>query len=353
MSLEPLSPPLPAPAGHPGLAQLTGVQKAAILLLRLGNEQAGLLLRKLARSEVAAIMAELSRLGSIDPQLADAVVEDFLGLAVGGDTRPLMPGDVRTARELLSKSLGDRVAYEVLRDLDRTTNEAPFQFLQGLEPGTVADNIREEHPQTIALVLTHLDVDFAAAILSALPPDILADVGVRVGTLHRVTSSALEAVEHALRARLAPLLQTTFAPGVGGVDTLVEILTKLDKDAEQAIANALDDFDPELAKVVRGRMFTFDDLVLLADRQMQLLLRHVDSSKLPLALKGVRDEVKDRILNNLSSRARENLLDEIDLLGQVRISDVQAAQAEVLEIVRNLEASGELVINRGGGDFVS
>lgn len=351
MTLERASAPLD-PAAATEAFGLTGAQKAAIVLLRLGVEQAAPLLRSLQRNEVSAIMAELARLGAVDNEVADAVVAEFSSLATQGN-RPLPLGDSRTARMLLAESLGERVAYEVLRDLDRGANEQPFHFLRGLEPATVAENLKDEHPQTIALVLTHLSMDFAAEILTALPEDVLTDVGVRVGTLDRVTSATLDAVERALRQRMAPVLQTTFAPGGGGVDALVELLTKVDKETEQAITSALEASDPELAREVRARMFTFDDLVLLDDRQMQQLLRHVDANKLPLALKGVRDEVRDRVFSNLSSRARENLIDEIGLLGQVRVSDVTGAQNEVLEVVRTLEASGELIINRGGGDFVS
>lgn len=361
MSLQPLAPgPLAdaiatAATAPPGATRgvLSGPQKAAVLLLRLGAERAAPLLRTLQRSEVSAIMAELAQLGAIDGRLADTVVDEFLTLASGAGDRPLPIGDVRMARLLLSQSLGDRAAFEVLREVDRSSSsEIPFQFLEGLEPATIADALAGEHPQTIALVLTHLAMDVAAAVLGCLPVELLSDVAVRVGTLDRVTAPTLAAVERALRRSMAPVLQTTFAPGAGGVDTLVQLLTKVQPEASEAIYAALETHDPSLAGQVRAKMFTFNDLALLDDRQMQLLLRHVEGSKLPMALKGVRDDVKARVFDNLSSRARENLVDEIDLLGQVRLADVAAAQEEVLEVVRTLEASGELVVNRGGGDYV-
>lgn len=340
----------PTTITHP--SQLTGTQKAAILLLRLGAEQAAPLLRNLQRKEISAIVAELARLGAVEGRLANQVVDEFLGLATGAGDRPLPVGDVKMARLMLEESLGDRAAYEVLRDVNKTAPEVPFQFLHGLEPGIVAEYLKDEHPQTIALVLTNLTMDFAASILTALPKPVLTEVGVRVGTLDRVTSTTLEAVERGLQKRMAPILENTLAPGTGGIDTLVELLNKVDKDAEQAIYEALEQYDQKLAETVRGKMFIFDDLVLLDDRQMQLVLRHVDAAKLPLALKGVKDDVKNRIFDNLSSRAKENLLDEIDLLGQVRVADVLGAQNEILDVIRNLEEAGELVINRGGGDYV-
>jgi flagellar motor switch protein FliG len=354
MMLEPLAatPPDTGPALVTHASQLTGTQKAAILLLRLGAEQAAPLLRNLQRKEISAIVAELARLGAVDARVANDVVDEFLGIATGAGDRPLPVGDVKMARLLLEESLGDRAAYEVLRDVNKTAPEVPFQFLHGLEAGIVAEYLKSEHPQTIALVLTNLTMDFAAAILTALPKDVLTQVGVRVGTLERVTATTLEAVERGLQKRMAPILENTLAPGTGGIDTLVELLNKVDKDAESAIYAALEAHDQKLAETVRGKMFIFDDLVLLDDRQMQLVLRHLDAARLPLALKGVKDDVKARIFDNLSTRARENLLEEIDLLGQVRVSDVTAAQNEILDVIRNLEEAGELVINRGGGDYV-
>jgi flagellar motor switch protein FliG len=344
--------PPPVPAVLTDVAQLTGTQKAAILLLRLGPEQAAPLLRSLSRKEIAAVVAEVARLGAVDGRVAKQVVDEFLGLATGVGDRPLPVGDVKTARELLEESLGDRVAYEVLRDVNKSAPEVPFQFLHGIEPEIIAEYLQQEHAQTIALVLTNLTVDLAAGILTALPPQQLSEVGVRIGTLDRVTATTLEAVERGLQRRMAPLLDNVLAPGTGGVEALVELLNKVDKDAEQAIYGALEEYDPKLAETVRNKLFIFDDLVLLDDRQMQLVLRQVDASKLPVALKGVKEEVKNRILDNLSTRARENLLEEIELLGQIRRSDALQSQNEILDVIRSLEEAGEIVINRGGDDYV-
>jgi flagellar motor switch protein FliG len=344
---------LPEAGERRRLFSLSGNQKAAPVLLWLGAERSAPLLRTMSRREVSAVIGELAKLGTVDAVTANEVLDEFLNMATGVGDQPLPRGDVKTARLLLEESLGDRAAYEVLRDVNKSAPEVPFQFLHGLEPGIVASFLKDEHPQTIALVLTNLTMDYGVDVLSALPTPLLTQVAVRVGTLDRVTSTALEAVERGLKKRMAPILENTLAPGTGGVDTLVELLTKLDKDAETAVYSALEEYDAHLAVIVRGKMFIFDDLVLLDDRQMQLALRQIDAAKLPLALKGVKDEVKSRVLDNLSSRARENLLDEIELLGQVRLSDVTAAQNEILDAVRALEESGEIVIDRGGGDYVS
>jgi flagellar motor switch protein FliG len=222
-----------------------------------------------------------------------------------------------------------------------------------LEPEIIAENLAGEQPQTIALVLSHLTPAQSAEIVSFLPPEAVVEIGFRLGKMDRVTSDALEAVEEGLKVRFAGVLENKFLDVTGGIDSLVELLTLADKGVEDVIMAGLAEQDADLAAEVRAKMFVFADLQLLDDRQMQVVLRNVDASRLPLALKGVADVVANKLLNNLSSRARENLLDEIELLGSVRMTDVEEAQNEILESVRGLEESGEIVINRGGNDFVT
>ena len=332
------------------LTTLSPRRKAAILMLRLGPEQAGPLLRNLRRHELLAIAQDMSTLGRVDMELADAVLEDFLH-TTEGDALP--SGDSELTYTYLESTFGERVAREIMSELDGTTAYIPFQFLDNLEAPIIAENLVGELPQTIALVLSHLTPDKSAEIISNLPSEIVVQVGLRLGIMERVTSDALRAVEEGLRIRFSAVLENKFLDATGGIDSLVEVLSLTDKAVEEVIMAGLKDIDMDLAAEVRAKMFVFADLQLLDDRQMQTVLRVVDASKLPLALKGVSDAVRDKVLNNLSSRARENLIDEIELLGSVRMADVEEAQNEILESVRQLEESGELVINRGGGDFVS
>jgi flagellar motor switch protein FliG len=325
-------------------------RKAAILMLRLGPQDAGPLLRNLRRNELLAIAQEVSTLGRIDAELADAVLEEFLR-TTEGDALP--SGDSELAYTYLESTFGERVAREIMSELDGTSTYIPFQFLDNLEAPIIAENLVGEMPQTIALVLSHLTPDKSAEIISNLPSEIVVQVGLRLGIMERVTSDALRAVENGLRIRFSAVLENKFLDATGGIDSLVEVLTLTDKAVEEVILAGLKDIDMDLAAEVRAKMFVFADLQLLDDRQMQSVLRVVDGAKLPLALKGVSDAVKDKVFGNLSSRARENLIDEIELLGSVRMADVEEAQNEILESVRQLEESGELVINRGGGDFVS
>lgn len=332
------------------LAQLSSRRKAAILLLRLGSERSAPLLRTLRRSELNKIVAEVAALGRVDLETADRVLREFVEAAEG---EALPPGDDETAFHYLESTFGERTAREVMGELSGDSANVPFQFLDNLEPEVIAENLAGEQPQTIALVLSHLTPEQSAAIISHLASETVVQVGFRLGLMDRVTSDALEAVENGLRHRFAAVLENKLLAATGGIESLVELLMLADKPVEEMIMGGLAEVDAELAAEVRAKMFVFADLQLLDDRQMQTVLRTVDASRLPLALKGTAEAVRDKVLNNLSSRARENLLDEMELLGSVRMSDVEEAQNEVLESVRALEESGDLVINRGGGDFVT
>lgn len=328
-----------------------GARKVAILVLRLGVERAGPLLFGLKKHEIAAIVDELASLGAVDASVGDEVLEQFIVDATGEPPLPI--GDVELARHFLEESVGDRLAREILSQLDNTAPAVPFQFLDRLDPAVVAVNLAMEHNQTIALVLSTLSVEFASSIMEFLPPHKVPDVGVRLGAIDKVASAALLEVDAALEERMQPLLENRFFAASGGVDTLVRLIQGLPPETGEEILTAVDGYDAELGKEIRAQMFVFDDLMLLDDRQMQTLLRSVDANTLPLALKGVGSELRDKFLGNLSSRARDNLLDEMELLGSVRMADVAETQAVILDVVKSLEASGELVINRGGDDFVS
>ncbi|MEM8923634.1 MAG: flagellar motor switch protein FliG [Actinomycetota bacterium] len=329
---------------------MSAKRKAAIVLLRLGADQAAPLLKNLRRQELTEVIEEVATLGRVDVDLADAVLAEFVD-ASNADALPT--GDHELAFQMLESTFGTRQAREVMNELQGTANlEIPFQFLDNLEDTVIAENLNGEQPQTIALVLSHLTPEVAARIVSHMPGEIVVQIGLRLGMMERVASDVLAAVEDGLRHRFSAELEDTFLDATGGVDSLVELLMLADQTVEEVIMAGLAEVDPDLANEIRAKMFVFPDLVLLDDRQMQQVLRSVDMGRLPLALKGVPEDVRSKVLNNLSTRARENLLDEIELLGSVRMADVEDAQQEVLEIVRDLEEKGEIIINRGGAGFV-
>lgn len=330
---------------------LPGARKVAILILRLGVEKAGPLLFGLKKHEVAAVIEELAHLGVVDNTTGDEILNQFITDSTG--EAPLPIGDAELARVFLEESLGDRTAREILSQIDGTAETVPFQFFDRLDPALVARNLVDEHPQTIALILTTLNIEYASSILENLPPAVVAEVGVRLSAIDKVSGEALREVELGLEHRMKPSLENRFLSTSGGVDTLVQLMGGLPKEMGEGILGALDEFDPDLGAEVRAQMFVFDDLLMLDNRQMQTVLRQVDSNSLPLALKGTGPALRDKFLDNLSSRAKENLIDEMELLGSVRMADVAESQAGILDSVRELEASGELVINRGGDDFVT
>ncbi len=330
---------------------LPGARKVAILILRLGVEKAGPLLFGLKKHEVAAVIEELAHLGVVDVNTGDAVLKQFINDSTGEPPLPI--GDAELARLFLEESLGDRTAREILSQIDGTADSVPFQFFDRLDPALVARNLVDEHPQTIALILTTLNLEYASSILENLPAELVAKIGVRLGAIDKVSGEALRQVELGLEQRMKPSLENRFLSTSGGVDTLVKLMGGLPKEMGEGILGALDEYDPDLGAEVRAQMFVFDDLMLLDNRQMQTVLRQVDSNSLPLALKGTGPALRDKFLDNLSSRAKENLLDEMELLGSVRMADVAEAQTAILDSVRELEGTGELVINRGGDDFVT
>jgi flagellar motor switch protein FliG len=263
-------------------------------------------------------------------------------------------GGTEFARELLAKSLGEEKAAELMRRLSAAFAELPFQFLHRADPRQLLSFLQDEHPQTIALVLAHLPAPQSAEVLSGFPPKQQAEVAHRIATMDRTSPEMVRLVEEELGRRMGSILAHQDLTTVGGVDTLVQIINRSPRPTERSILEWLESADPELAERVRSQMFVFEDIVTIDDRSLQLVLREVQGNDLATALKGVRPDVRDKVVRNLSERAAETLLEEIDLLGPVRTRTVEEAQAKVVSVIRTLEESGVLTLSRGGDDdFVS
>ena len=329
---------------------LTGPQKSAILLMAMGTEKAASVLRELRESEITEIMAEVARLQDVSPDVVDAVMEEFDLTARA--RRHLASGGVDVARELLEASVGEEKSNEIFERLSMAFISAPFEFVRRIDPRMVLSFIRDEHPQTIALVLAHMNPDAAAMVLSGLPEDTQRDVAVRVATMDRTSPDIIAAVENALEKRLSSVAQQSDLSSAGGISSLIDLLNRSDRATERLIFEGLDDHDSNLADEVRSRMFVFEDIISLDDRSIQQVLRGVDTKELALALKGVRDEVRQRILSNMSSRARETLEEDIVVLGAVRLTAVEEAQGAIVRVIRELEEAGEIVLVRSSEEFV-
>jgi len=325
---------------------MTGLRKAAVLLVQMGKEDATRLLAKMHESEVEELTAEIARLGAVEKGVADEVVSEFVTLA---NTKS-HSGGLDFARDVLEASLGEERAAEIVGKLSLSLTDMPFGFLNNAEPRQVLSFVQNEHPQTVALVLAHLHAGLASQILSGLAPELQADVAHRIAVMDRTSPDIIRQVEAALERKLSSVLQPAELSAVGGVQPLVEIINRADRATERLIMEGLEGRSPELAEEVRRRMFMFEDIIMLEDKAVQQVMRQVEMSDLATALKGVAEEVRQKVVANLSERARENLIEEIDLLGAVRLRQVEESQAKVVKVIRALEESGQIEIQRGDED---
>ena len=260
-------------------------------------------------------------------------------------------GGIGYAKELLENALGADKAMEVIGRLTASLQVKPFEFVRKADASQLLNFIQDEHPQTIALILSYLPAGQAAQIISALPPDRQADVAMRIATMDRTSPDVIKEVERVLETKLASLVNQEYNV-IGGVDAVVEILNTVDRGTEKHIMESLEIEEPELADEIRKKMFVFEDILLLDDRAIQRVLRDVDNSDLAIALKGANEQVQNAIFNNLSKRLASMIKEDMDFMGPVRMKDVEEAQQKIVNIIRKLEDSAEIVISRGGGDEI-
>jgi len=328
--------------------EMTGLRKAAVLLVQMGRDDAAKIMAHLREAEVEELTAEIVRLGQVESDVADVVLAEFHDMATGH--RYVGQGGMDFARDLLEASLGKERAGEIVGRLTNVFTDVPFGFLTQADPRQLLSFLQEEHPQTIALVLAHMTATQASQVLSGLAPELQADVAHRIAVMDRTSPDIIRQVESTLQRKLSSVLQPSDLSNVGGLEPLVEIINRTDRATERMILEGLAGRNPELAEEIRSKMFMFEDIVTLDDRSIQLVLRQVETNDLATALKGVREEVRQKVMKNLSERAAENLADEIEMLGPVRLSNVEESQAKIVSAIRVLEESGQIVITRGGDD---
>ncbi|KAB2807293.1 flagellar motor switch protein FliG [Pimelobacter simplex] len=325
-----------------------GVRKAAILLIQLGKERAAQVMAHLSDAEVESISAEIARLDAVSASETEQVLSEFHDLATAH--AHVTQGGFNFAQQLLEQSLGPERAKEIMERLHAAAVQMPFQFLHRADPAQLRGFIADEHPQVIALVLAHMAADKASLLLSGLPAHQQAVVAHRIAVMDRTSPEIVRTVESVLERKLSSMLQPAEVSRVGGVDPLVNIINRSDRPTERQIVEGLEGLDPSLADEVKSRMFMFEDIVGLDDRSVQQVLRQVDTAELALALKGVSEAVRTKITANLSERAAENLLEEVELLGAVRLAQVEEAQQGVIRTIRQLEEQGQIMVRRGNDD---
>ncbi|BFU42122.1 flagellar motor switch protein FliG [Krasilnikovia sp. MM14-A1004] len=324
---------------------MTGLRKAAILLVRMGTKHSSKVLATLRENEVEELSAEIAKLGKLEPEVVTDVIDEFYAMAT---TANAGVGGLAYARDLLEASLGPERAALILDRLEASMTDMPFNFLSHADPRQLLSYVQYEHPQTIALVLAHIPSALASSILSGLAPEVQSDVAHRIAVMDRTSPDVIRQVEMALQRKLSTVLQPDQLSTVGGVQPLVDIINRADRTTERLILEALEERNPEIAEEIRRRMFMFEDITMLDDRAVQLVLRQVEPNDLATALKGVNDLVKNKVTGNLSERGRENLLEEMDLLGPVKLRMVEESQQKIVSVIRSLEDSGQIEIQRGG-----
>jgi flagellar motor switch protein FliG len=325
-----------------------GAPTVAVLVDPRAPHPAARVFNHLRDSEVEAISAEITKLQHLGSEEAGAVLAEFRDLATA--RAHIAQGGPDFARALLEQSLGGERAEAIMGRLSAAAVQAPLQFLHRADPRQVLSFISEEHPQVIAIVLAHMAGDKATTVLSALEPDRQADVAHRIAVMDRTSPAIIRQLEMTLERKMSSLLQPAEMSAVGGVEPLVDIINRADRATERLIIEGLEQRDPELAEEVKSRMFMFEDIVGLENRSVQQILRQVETTDLAMALKGVRDDVRDKVVSNMSDRAATTLLEEVDLLGQVRLRQVEEAQQKVIQIIRSLEESGDIILRRGADE---
>jgi flagellar motor switch protein FliG len=326
---------------------LEGVTKAAILLLSLDAQTAGEMLKNLPPDAIESVTRELASLGQVPSILRTAVVEEFYQITIA--SQYAAEGGLEYAKVLLKESLDSKTADKVLAQIQTQVQKTPFSFLQKAESENLLTFIQDEHPQTIALIVCHLPFHKASEIVVGLQSEKQIEVIKRIANMEQTNPEVIREVEKGLESRLANMLSQS-TEKTGGVDAVAEILNLADRTTEKQIMEGLEAEDPELVEQIRRLMFVFEDIRMVDDRGIQSVLKEVDNDELALALKTASEELKQKIFGNMSERAAQLIKEDMEYMGPVRISDVESAQQRIVDIVRRLEDSGEIVIAGRGGD---
>jgi flagellar motor switch protein FliG len=323
---------------------LSGPRKAAALLITLGTEASAKLLARLPPEALDRVALELMRMPAVDSGTRDAILEEaYAGLFAHAG---VLPGGENYALELFGQAFGSGKARELLERVHQAQQVIPFDFMRDIDPMQAAGLLTDEHPQTIAIVLAHLDPRASARILTQFEPAVQVEVAKRIALTEQITPEAVEIVEEGLRRKLSSIV--TEVTSVGGTRPLAHVLNQVGRTNERLILTALAEQDSQLADEVRRFMFVFDDIVLLDDRAMQRVIRELDAKDMALALRPATEGLRLKFFTNMSQRAAEMLREEMGMSGQIRMKAVEEAQQRIIDTVKKLEENDEIVVNRGG-----
>lgn len=334
------------------MAKLSGIQKAAILMVSVGDDTAASIFKFLEEDEIQQISREIAVTKHVQPETADEVVEEFHTMAMAKTY--ITQGGIEYAKKLLIKSVGPEVARKIIDRLVKALeSSAGFTSLERANPQQLSKFIQSEHPQTIALILAHLNASQAAELISSLPEALRSDVAMRMASLQEISPEVVRRISLILEQKLEAL--GSFATeAYGGVRAVAELFNRMDRNTGRSVLEKIETENPQLASSIRDLMFVFDDILLIDDAGINEILKRADKKTLTIALKGTSEELQNQFFRNMSSRAVEMMKEEMEFMGPVKLKEVEKAQHEIVEIVRQLEEEGVISIGGGGGeDYVS
>ena len=334
------------------MAKLTGMQKAAVLMVTLGDETASNIFKYLEEDEIQTISREIAITKHVQPEVAEEVLEEFHTMTQARSY--ISQGGIEYAKKLLIKSVGPEVARKIIDRLVKALeSSAGFTSLERANPQQLSKFIQNEHPQTIALILAHLNASQAAELISSLPEALRSDVAMRMASLQEISPEVVRRISLILEQKLEAL--GSFATeAYGGVRAVAELFNRMDRSAGRVVLEKIENENPQLAASIRDLMFVFDDILLIDDNGITEILKRADKKTLTIALKGTSEELQNQFFRNMSSRAVELMKEEMEFMGPVKLKDVEKSQHEVVEIVRQLEEEGVISIGGGGGeDYVT
>ncbi len=327
--------------------QISGMRKAAILIVSLGQDAASNIISRLDRDEIEEVSREIAEIEVIKPGEQDQVLNEFYHLVMASTM--IEKGGLSYAQSLLEKSLAPELAFDIIRQVSQSIQKTPFQFLLKTDAEDILTFIQDEHPQTIALILAHLQPEKSAEILIGLSQKKQVEVIKRVAAMEQTNPEVIEEVETGLEDRLSDIVSKSFDKA-GGIESAAGILNLSDRSTEKGILESLETDDPDLVEQIKRLMFVFEDILLVDDKGIQSVLKEIDNDELALALKTASDEMKQKIFGNMSERASQLINEDMEYMGPVRLSDVETAQQKIVDIVRRLEEAGEIIIQGRGGE---
>ncbi|MFZ1996207.1 MAG: flagellar motor switch protein FliG [Solirubrobacteraceae bacterium] len=342
-------PAAPSAATSAALAKIRGREKAAVLLVSIGTERAAHVFERLKDDEIEALSLEMAKLQFLEPGIADGVLSEMAATVMAYDS--LNAGGVDYAREVLERALGPERANEIIGRLSSVIEKRPFEFLRRTPPEQVVTFLRNESAQTTALVIANLHTTLAAQVLSNLPENEQPEIALRIARMSETSPDVVKQVEAVMKAKLANVVQQEYS-AAGGIKSLADILNNADRSTERNVLDKITEADESLGAEVRRLLFVFEDITKLDDRSIQLILREADQKDLALALRGVADDVKQRILANMSERGAQMLVEEMQFQPPQRKRDIEEAQGRIVAIVRKLEEAGAVVLSRSEEDVV-